>query len=158
PRAPALYEPAPRLFGLVSDRSAGAAMAVGRAGGFPWFAVPASQPERAARSLARRLAVRGRIAGVLALDAVGRRLALAVAFDGTPALCIDLDHPLPESIASLGRIKGNAGDGALAYAAKVAEALSTENAGKRFFRQFKSALERMTSVLPGNIRGEDRQA
>jgi hypothetical protein len=153
-----LYEPAPGLLGLNVDRPSGGAMAVGRAGVFPWFAISAPEPERAARSLARRLLARGRIAGVLALDVVGRRLAVAVTFERTPVLCIDLEHPSVEAIASLGRITGKSECGALAHAAKVAEALSTENAGRRFFIQFKSVLERMTSVLPGSLRGEDRQA
>jgi hypothetical protein len=153
-----LYEAAPRLMGRAPIGGGGPTLAVGRTGTFPWFAVAAPQPERAAKSLARRLGARGRIAGVFALDAAGRRLVLAVGMEGTPALSIDLEHPAAGAVASLARIAGGSEGGALAFAARVAEALSAESAGKRFFAQFRSVLEGMTSVLPGGVKGEDRQA
>jgi hypothetical protein len=153
-----LYEPAPRLLGRARLATVGPAVAVGRIGAFPWFAVPAPQPERAAQSLARRLGARGRIAGVIALDTAGRRLALAVGLEGTPSLCLDLDHPSASAVASLARMAGGAEGGALAYAAKAAEALSTESAGKRFFAQFKLVLESITTALPHNLAWEDRHA
>ena len=152
------YEAAPRLMGRASIGGSGAALVVGRAGAFPWFAIAASQPERAARSLARRLGARGRIAGVMALDPTGRRLALSVGMECTPALCIDLESPSPAALASLARLAGGGENGALAYAARVAEALSTESAGKRFFEQFRSVLENMTAALPCGIKRENKQA
>jgi hypothetical protein len=151
-------EAAPSLIGRATLGMSGTPFAVGRAGAFPWFAVAAPQPERAARSLARRLGARGRIAGVMALDAAGRRLALSVGMEGTPALCIDLERPSPGAVASLARMSGGSEGGVLAYAARVAEALSIESAGKRFFDQFRSVLESMTSALPGNIKCEQRHA
>jgi hypothetical protein len=81
-------------------------VAVARAGQFAWFAVAGPEPERRARRLARRLIARGRIAGVLALDAESRRLGVAVAFDGTPSLEVDLDRPSPAALACLGRSRG----------------------------------------------------
>src|SRR5206468_955770 len=93
-----------------------------------------------------------------ALDAAGRRLALAVGMAGTPALSVDLEHPSAGAIASLARITGVNEGGALGYAARVADALSTESAGKRFFGQFRSVLESMTSALPGVGKREDAQA
>ena len=135
-----------------------AALAVGRMGDFPWFAVAGADPERVARRLARRLLARGRIAGVLALDGPGRRLGLAVAFEGTPSMEVRLDVPGPAALACIGRLAGPGGGGALAHAARVAEALSGQAVGRRFFRQFKGTLDRMAEGLPGPARGEDRRS
>ena len=153
-----LHDAVPRLMGRASTGASGRALAVGRTGAFPWFAVAASHPERAAKSLARRLGARGRIVGVIALDAPGRRLALAVGMEGTPTLGIDLEHPQAGAVASLTRIAGRGEGGSLAFAARVAEALSAEDAGTKFFAQFRSVLESMTSALPGRVKGDDRQA
>ena len=153
-----LDELAPGLTSLAAHGEPGAALPVGRTGEFPWFALAGSEPERLARRLARRLAVRARVAGVLALDGERRRLAVAVAFAGTPCLLVDLDRPAPEALASLARLAGSDGDGALAYAARAAEALSGEAVGRRFFREFKATLDRMTEGLPTSLRGEDRRS
>jgi hypothetical protein len=131
---------------------------VGRAGEFPWFALAGPDAEPRARRLARRLLGRGRIAGVMALDAERRRLGLAVAFDGTPSLEIELDRPAPAALACLGRLAGVEPSGAAAYAARAADALSAEAAGHRFFRQFKLTLDRMTDGLPTTLRGEERRS
>ncbi|MFL5519103.1 MAG: hypothetical protein ACJ8DJ_23330, partial [Gemmatimonadales bacterium] len=128
-----LFDQVPDLFGPPAGRTPTAAYVVGRSGEFPWFAVASSHAERASRSLARRLAGGGRVAGVLALDSAGRRLALAVALDGIPSLSIDLDRPAPTALACLGRLEGNGSRGALGYALRVADALSGESAGRRFF-------------------------
>lgn len=145
----------------VAGRRAGddePALVVGRAGDFPWFAVQGAEPERQARRVARRLAHRGRVAGVLVLDSVGRRLGVAVAFDGVPWLGVDLDRPAATALACLGRLAGPGPGGALAYAAQAADALSGEAAGRRFFHAFKAALDRMASALPTGLRGEERQS
>ncbi|HEY8258205.1 MAG TPA: N-6 DNA methylase [Gemmatimonadales bacterium] len=148
-----LYEPVPTLAGrFPSDTQA---VAVGRSGAFPWFAIDTAAPERAARTLAKRLAQRGRIVGVVGLNAPGRRLALAVGTEGTPALTIDLDRPSPGAIASLSRMGGVPEGGALAFAARVADALSIEDVGRRFFREFRAVLERMTSALAGIATTDD---
>lgn len=152
-----LFDRVPDLFGPPGGRGPAAAFVVGRSGEFPWFAVASPHAERSSRSLARRLAGRGRIAGVLALDSAGRRLALAVALDGIPSLSVDLDHPAPTALACLGRLEGNGSGSALAYALRVADALSGESAGRRFFQAFRTTLERMAAGLPGPLRGEDRR-
>src|SRR5690242_20589437 len=59
---------------------------VARVADFPWFAVEAPDPVRTARRLARRLATRGRMGGVLVLDVGARELAVAVAFGVVPVL------------------------------------------------------------------------
>lgn len=152
-----LFDQVPDLLGPRRVRDSAAPLVVGRAGEFPWFAVAGPDVERSARGLARRLALRGRVAGVLALDPVGRRLALAVALERSPLLTIDLDHPAPAALACLGRMSGSGSGGALAYALRVADALSGESAGRRFFQTFRNTLERMAAGLPGPLRGEDRR-
>ena len=153
-----LFDPVPGLLGPQGTRGSAPPVIVGRAGEFAWFAVASPHAERSARSLARRLAVRGRVAGVLALDSVGRRLSLAVALEGCPSLSIDLDHPDPAALACLGRLEGGGFSGALAYAIRAADALSGQSAGRRFFQAFSTTLERMAAGLPGPLRGEDRRS
>jgi hypothetical protein len=153
-----LFDRVPDLFGPRRARGSAAVFAVGRAGDFPWFAVASPHAERSARSLARRLVGRGRIAGVLALDSAGRRLSVAVTLDGIPSLSIDLDHPAPTALACLGRLGGNESGGVLAYALRVADALSGESAGRRFFQTFSTTLEQMAAGLPGPLRSEDRRS
>ncbi len=130
---------------------------VGRCGEFPWLGLSSDDPERAARSLARRWATRGRPCGVLALDPEARRLAVAVALDDAPAISLDLTDPDPVALGCLGRLAGTA-DGALAYAVRAAEALAGESAGRRFFQEFRAALQRMAAGLPGPMRTDDRRA
>jgi hypothetical protein len=153
-----LHQVVPGITGRPTSEGAGTAVCVARAGEFPWFAVAGADPERLARKVARRLAARGRIAGVLALDAPGRRLGLAVAFDGTPSLTLALDRPAPSSLACLSRLAASGAGGALAYAARAADALSGEAVGRRFFRQFKLTLDRMADGLPSHHRGEERRS
>lgn len=128
---------------------------VGHAGDFPWFGLASPQPEREARRLARRLLVRGRVGGVLALDQASRRLGVAVAVGEVPALLIQLDHPQPAQLASLARLACSR-SGALAYAAAAADALSGQMVGRRFFEQFRATLEQMAAGLPGPLSAHDR--
>jgi hypothetical protein len=130
---------------------------VGRCGEFPWLGLASEDPERAARSLARRWASRGRLCGVLALDPDARRLAVALALDGVPAESLDLDAPDPVALGCLRRLAGTA-DGALAYAVRAGEALAGESAGRRFFQEFRATYERMAAGLPGPMRADDRRA
>ena len=152
-----LHEVVPGVTARPTSEDAGAAVVVAHTGEFPWFALAGAEPERLARRVARRLAARGRIAGVLALDAPGRRLGIAVAFDGTPSLGVALDNPAPAALACLSRLAAPDAAGALAYAARAADALSGEAVGRRFFRQFKATLDRMTEGLPTHLRGEERR-
>jgi hypothetical protein len=130
---------------------------VGQQGDFPWLALEASEPERKARALARRWSLRGRPAGVMALDPAGRRLTVAIAFGDLPAMTIDLDRPAPVALHGLTRLVGTE-PSALAYALRAAEALAGEAVGRRFFREFRATLERMSAGIPGACHAEDRQA
>jgi N-6 DNA Methylase len=143
----------------IHDMVPGVALAVGQVGDFPWFAVQGLRPERLARRMARRLLARGRVAGVLALDPERRQLAVAVAFAGTPVLGLELDRPTDAALGALSRLAGRAGaPSALAYAARAADALSTEPVGRRFFREFRTTLDRMTGGLPPALSPDDRRS
>ena len=130
--------------------------AVGRAGQLPWLAIESQAPERDAVLLAKRITRRGRSAVVLALDVVARRLGVAVAFARSPALELNLADPDPEALASFARLAGLPEGGPLAFAARAADALATEPVGRRFFRQFKATLDRMTVALPGTMKADER--
>lgn len=152
-----LFEPVPMLITRRPDPATGPVFAVARVGDFPWFALAGAAPERLARRLARQLAARGRVAGVLGLDPAARRLAIAVALDGVPTLEIGLDAPGAAAVASFARLAGTNADTALAYAARAADALSGEEVGRRFFREFKGTLELMSNALPATLRPDDRR-
>ena len=130
---------------------------VGRTGDLPWLAVESPRPVPAARALARRLAARGRLALVLALDAARRKLGLAVALEGAPGLGIDLRGPDPVALRALSRL-GQPGPTGLAWAVRAAEAVRGRSVGRQFFVEFRSLLHRMAGGLPHGIRGSDRRA
>lgn len=130
--------------------------AVGRTGELPWFAVESQRPEQDAGRLARRHSNRGRVCLVLALDSRTRRLALAVGFGGCPRLELDLCNPSLEALASVRRLAATSEGGSLAFAARAAEALSSETVGRRFFQEFRSTLDKLSAGLPGPMQSEDR--
>jgi hypothetical protein len=130
--------------------------AVGQADGLPWFAIASSEPDRDSVRLARRISRRGKAAIVLALDSTTRRLAVAAAFHRLPHLELNLPDPDPEVVSSLARLTGGSGAGPMAFAARAADALSTEPVGRRFFQEFRSTLERMSEALPCRMQGGDR--
>ena len=133
-------------------------VAVGRSSGVPWFGIESRAPDRDARILARRIRARGRVGLVLALEPDQRRLAIASAFGSCPVLGLSLLNPEAEAVSALGRLCGAPEGGALAYAARAAEALASEPAGRRFFRAFRTSLNRMTEQLGGQFPRAEREA
>ena len=134
---------------------------VGRSGDFAWYAVASARAEPAARSLAARMAARGRLCGVFGLDPLGRRLTVTVSLSGASRATLDLDNADPASLEKLRRLAtaSMAGVGTAAgYAVHVADVLAGEPLGRRFFRQFRLTLERMASGLPGPLPAADRHA
>jgi N-6 DNA Methylase len=129
---------------------------VGQTGPLPWFATEGPDPERIATSLANGLSRRGRISLVLALDPAARRLAIAVAFGRIPHIELDLARPDREAVVSLGRLAGKPEGGTMAFAVLAADALATEPAGRRFFREFRTTLDRLAAGLPGPMPSDDR--
>ena len=153
-----LWEPFdPRAVGLArgSDAASEAAI-VGRLGGFTWYALTSTDPVRLAPRFARRLAERGRICGVLGLDPAARRLAVSVAFGGSPVLEVDLDRPSQLATSRLARIGRAEPGGTLAVAARTAEALSGEGLGRQFFTAFRATRDRFTGAMPESIPERDR--
>jgi hypothetical protein len=130
--------------------TAGHVALIGASSGFHWYAIDTADTEPAAVALAGALRSRGRVGGVLALDSAERRLAVAVAFGNLPVLCCSLSAPDRVALACLERLIGpvTATGGPLAYAARAAEALEGEAVGRRFFRAFRTTLDRLTAALP----------
>lgn len=131
---------------------------VARAGQFLWMACPGPATPDQARRRAARLSRGGRLAGVAALDSASRTLDLAVGFHGDPTRRLRLDAPTPVDLARLELLRPEADAPALATAARVAEALATEEAGSRFFRAFRRHLGALREALPGTIPPADRHA
>jgi hypothetical protein len=152
----AKWEPVPRFAWNKPGSRTFDLTLVGQTAGLPWFGIHSSQAQRDAVLLARRIASRGKLAVVLALDSQTRQLGVSVAFGRAPGLQVNLNSPDAESVASLARLAGTAEGGTLAFAARAADALSTEPVGRRFFREFKGTLDRMTAALPEPMPRADR--
>ena len=131
---------------------------VGRTGDLPWFGIESHVPEQDAEKLARGLSRRGRVCLVLALDTMTRRLAVVAGLNSCPALALDLVRPSAVGLASLARLVATSDGGALAFAARAAEVLTSETVGRRFFREFRDALEKLSAGLPGPMQVEDRHS
>ena len=131
---------------------------VGRAADFAWYALSGARAERRACAMARRVAARGRLVGVMGLDLDARRLTLAVSLDGAARLSLDLDSPERSAVAGLDRLASGGYGGPAGYAAHVAAALGGEAAGQRFFREFRATLDRLAVGLPGPMSAADRHA
>jgi Eco57I restriction-modification methylase len=151
-----LWEPVPPAAWNRSRNSSAAIHVVGQTGPLPWFATASSNPEGTAAALAGRLSRRGRVSLVLALDPAARRLAIAVAFGRIPHIELDLSRPDKEAVVSLGRLTGKPEGGAMAFAVLAADALASEPVGRRFFREFRTTLDRLAAGLPGPMHSDDR--
>lgn len=131
---------------------------VARCGDFLWVGCARSGGQERAVRRAARLSRGGRVAGVAALDSPGRALELAIGFHGDPARRVPLDAPSAVDLARLERLRPDPEAPALATAARVAEALSSEEAGTRFFRAFRATLTGMREALPHRIPPDDRHS
>jgi Eco57I restriction-modification methylase len=149
-----LWEPAPEE--AWNRNSSATIQVVGQTGPLPWFATASSNPESTATGLAGRLSRRGRVSLVLALDPAARRLAIAVAFGRIPHIELDLVSPAKEAMVSLGRLAGKPEGGTMAFTVLAADALATEPVGRRFFREFRTTLDRLTAGLPETMHSDDR--
>ena len=152
-----LWEPVPDVArrGHVAFRDV---VVVGRTGELPWLAFETSEPERDARALAQYRSQGGQVSLVLGFSPVERRLAVAIGFGGFPVLGTSLTRPPAACISSLERLAAGADGGYLAFAARTADALSTETVGRRFFREFRVTLERMAAGLPGPMPAAERHS
>jgi hypothetical protein len=135
----------------------GAARA-GRAGSLEWIAVHARPARATAGRLSRALALRGRLAGVLALDEAARELAVAITVDRTAVAGLSLDHPEAGERERLRRLLGMPQSTGLGFALRATEILESEDLGRRFFLAFRDALDQMAQAFPEAIRAPDRRA
>ncbi|HEU4700279.1 MAG TPA: hypothetical protein VFS40_13930 [Gemmatimonadales bacterium] len=120
---------------------------VGRSGELPWFGLEGEDPAALAARVAARLAAGGRPAALLARDPLGHRLAVAVAWGARPVLAVEPAAPGRIALACLARVADARAAGLSARAAAIADALAGEGVGRRFFLEFRGALERMTDGL-----------
>ena len=132
---------------------------VARSGDFIWTAWERAPGDERTASRAGRLARGGRVAGVVAFDPTARTLEFSVGFHGDPVHKLGLDQPSSVDLGVLARLRpGPGADPALATAARVADALSGEEAGRRFFREFRRTLLSLRGALPQEIPPDDRHA
>jgi len=150
--------PVPGWLELGADGPVARAAVVGRAGEFIWFGVEAGDPVAGARAVARRLVGRGRVGGVFALRPLARCLAVAVGFGDAPCVECALERPDRLSLTRLERIRSASTGGALAFAARAADALGAEAVGRRFFRRFQAVLDSMSAALPRACPAQERHA
>jgi hypothetical protein len=95
---------------------------------------------------------------VLALAPHERSLTIAVGVYGCPIMRVDLAEPSSDALESLIRLMAPTEGGALAFATRAAEALAAEAVGPRFFRQFRTTLDNLSSGLPASMHSEDRHS
>ncbi|MBI4502773.1 MAG: N-6 DNA methylase [Gemmatimonadetes bacterium] len=123
---------------------------VGRWRTFEVLACEAPDPRAGARSLAAKLESSSRRALVAAIGA--GELALAAPRLGTGGSTrvqsVSLDKPQAGALRLLESLRPDGCPNALAHAIRVAELLSTETVGERFFVAFRQILGRMAAVLP----------
>ena len=131
---------------------------VGKTAELPWLAIETPQVDGAAKRLACRMSRVGRPCMVLALGPCERSLGISVGLYSCPTIRVDLAKPSREGLESLARLVATSEGGALAFAARAADALGAEAIGPRFFRQFRATLESLASGLPGTMHSEDRHS
>jgi hypothetical protein len=132
----------------------------GAGGALPWWAVEVAagaRAEQVASAVARRLAGGGMPGVVLALSPHARELAVAVGWEEAPALSLELDRPSRIALASLRRMAAVEGESVVARAAALAEAARGSGLDRRFFRQFRTVLERTAAGLPGPVGASERR-
>jgi hypothetical protein len=124
---------------------------------FKVLAVADVESVAAARALASRIARSGERALAAALG--GRALAIAApqADRSTRALVVDLDRPSPVTLAQLEALRPPPGIGALRLALRIAETLSSEAVGERFFLAFRRSLDELAASLDARRSASDRR-
>ena len=106
---------------------------------FPWYGVETRDTHKVAPVLAGRLADRGEVAAVIALNTERRALTIAIAFAGRHTVDMSLDEPEAAVNTCLDRLSGGSEPTKLGTAAKIARVLGGEAVGARFFAAFKRA-------------------
>ncbi len=139
---------------------AGGALTVARWRGFKVIAADKTNALDGVRELARNLATCSEQALAAVVDPE-RALALASPKFGqtgiSRALLISLDEPSGFALQQLERLGPNRSPSTLAHALAVADVLSSEEAGERFFASFKKNFEGMAESLDRRRSSDDRR-
>src|SRR2546425_10631715 len=125
---------------------------VARHDAFRVFALEARDPEGAVRAAAQRLAGHAERGLACALAAAPRRLFCGSWRAGGPpgavrAVALPLDHPPGSALGTLERFRPVPGETALALSLRIGEALASEAVTPRFFKAFRTVLERLADRL-----------
>ena len=120
---------------------------IARHGAFRVFALSALDPEAAARVAARRLAAGVERGLVCALGGAPRRLVCAAGPLGPRLATIALPRPSGANLATLERLSPNPSESALALSLRIGEVLASEGVTPRFFKAFRTTLDRLTDRL-----------
>ena len=136
---------------------------VARHDAFRVFALEAADPERAVRAAAQRLAARAERGLACALGTAPRRLICAGwRLGGRPGAvrvaAWPLVHPPGSAVGTLERFGPVPGETSLALSLRIGEALASEGVTPRFFKAFRSVLERLADRLAGPRGRAERHA
>jgi len=151
PPGPWLGEEAARAAGVTC------AALVARREAFRVFGLEAADPERAARAAARRLAAGAERGLACALGGSPRRLVCAGSL-GPRVAVVPLPRPPGAALATLERLAPAPDESALALSLRIGEALASEGVTPRFFRAFRTTLDRLTDRLATPPSRTDRHA
>jgi len=154
----ALWEPVPVLTWLGETASVDRAALIARHGAFRVFALAASTPEAAARAAARRLSAGAERGLACALGGQPMRLVCAAGPVGLRMATIPLANPTGSALATLERLAPATGESALALSLRISEVLASEGVTPRFFRAFRSTLDKLTDRLSTPRSRVDRHA
>lgn len=131
---------------------------IARHGAFRVFALEATQPEDAARAAARRLTANAERGLACALGGEPLRLICASGPVGVRLATIAVPDASGAALATLERLAPAQGESALALSLRIGEVLASEGVTPRFFRAFRSTLDRLTERLPNPRSRVDRHA
>ena len=125
---------------------------VARHDAFRVFALEAADPERAVRAAAQRLAARAERGLACALGTAPHRLICAGWRPGGRPGAVrvaawPLVHPPGSAVGTLERFGPVPGETSLALSLRIGEALASEGVTPRFFKAFRSVLERLADRL-----------
>ena len=163
----AAWEPVPPgpWLGPAQVEAAGVARValVARHEAFRVFAIEARDAEGAVRVAARRLAAHAERGLACAVGVGPRRLVCgswraAARGPTVRAVVIPLERPPGSALETLERLRPLGGETSLALSLRIGEALASEGVTPRFFRAFRTTLERLTDRLATPRSRTDRHA
>ena len=143
---------------VARDAGVTRAALVARHGAFRAFALEARDPEVAARAAARRVSAGAERGLACALGGQPRRLVFAAGPVELRQATVPLINPPGSALATLERLAPAKNETALALSLRIGEVLASEGVTPRFFRAFRSTLERLTDRLPVPRSRTDRHA